>query len=553
MTSSIRQRLILAILTTAVFPLVAAITIAHNLVNNVSLQLHNPKVGYALDQALNLYVDLATSIKTSMRYQADAIAAQEGLRAAALLHHQPSIDQELTEIFPRHANLVRLAVADENGNVIVEKQRRSKIDEATELTLEVRRPLSDNPDGPTLLAVFTTAKARFDQRDDMASTVQLYRQIEASRKQVVRAHLYTYAILLAATVLASILLASRLAAGVGRRVTELSNATQAVGAGDLTVRVPVKGSDELAHLAAAFNRMMAEINRSRARIEFLQRMGSWQEMARRLAHEIKNPLTPIQLAIEEVHARYRGDDKAFHDLLDTALGVVTEEVTTLRRLVTEFSEFARLPRAQLSEQDLCAFLRGMQQHHSFSYDDDARDCASDMASDMASDTANDKTLQTIGTENASDLPQYYASEGHPITLTWKIPPGSLPLMLDRQMMRRVLVNLIRNAAQAIQQTQRPGNIVVSLQPVDNDWVKLHVDDDGPGVPESLRDSMFDPYVTTKPDGTGLGLSIVKKIVMEHGGSIEVSENEPYGARIVVWLPRLGSSPSLAAAAMFPVQ
>src|SRR5205823_5340845 len=129
-----------------------------------------------------------------------------------------------------------------------------------------------------------------------------------------------------------------------------------VAGGDLEVRVPEEGDDEVGDLAVSFNRMLGEIERSRARIEYLQRIGAWQDMARRLAHEIKNPLTPIQLAVEEVHSKYaaldRGkatveDDARMRKLLDTTLEIVTEEVGTLRRLVSEFSDFARLPRARL--------------------------------------------------------------------------------------------------------------------------------------------------------------------------------------------------------------
>lgn len=518
MSSSIRQRLTLAILLTAVIPLIAAITIAQNLVTNISSQLYNPRVGVELDRSLNLYKELAAAIKAAMRFQADAIASQEGLRAAAVLHHIPSIDQELTEIFSQHPNLVRLAVIGEQDDVWVEKRRKIPVDATTELVLEVRRPLSDQDDGPTLLAEFSTPKARFDERDAMTDTVQMYRQIEASRKQVVRAHLYTYAVLLAATVLASIFFGALLSRSVGRRIRVLSDATEEVGTGNLAVRVPVEGNDELARLAIAFNRMLAETQRSRARIEFLQRMGTWQEMARRLAHEIKNPLTPIQLAVEELHARYRGQDSAFGNLLDTSLTIVTEEVATLRRLVTEFSEFARLPRATLKKQDICAFLRELQQQQDLLSDDER----------LLVPTADD------------------AQRGD-FKVSWQVPDGVIEVLLDRQMMQRVLVNLMRNAAQAVL-AHRPaeGHVQVSLHVMDEGWITLLVDDNGAGVPQAMRESIFDPYVTTKNDGTGLGLAIVKKIVMEHGGAVEVGASDWDGARICVWLPRLGHPASLAA-------
>src|SRR4029079_18424519 len=112
----------------------------------------------------------------------------------------------------------------------------------------------------------------------------------------------------------------------------------------------------------AFNRMLGELERSRARIEFLRRIGEWQKMARRLAHEIKNPWRPSQLAVEECHRRYEGDDAEYRRILETTLEVVAEEVGSLRRLVGEFSSFARLPRAELSPGDLGEFLREQRDH-----------------------------------------------------------------------------------------------------------------------------------------------------------------------------------------------
>ncbi|MFW5739830.1 MAG: ATP-binding protein [Myxococcota bacterium] len=518
MPSRTAWRLTLAVLLAAVIPLFASLVIARMLVSNVTAQLYNPRVGQELERSLELYQELARAMKAGMRFQADALAAQEGLRAAAMLDHKPSIEQELDELFPIHDNLVQLAVTDADGNIISDKRRATPVDETKELALEVRRPLSNKEDGPMLLAVFVTDKSRFDEKDQMAETVRVYRQVEASKAEVERAALYTFAVLLAITMIAAVALGTLLSRSVTRRIGQLAQTTQAVGAGDLSVRAPVQGNDEITGLARAFNRMLTEVQRSRARIEFLQRMGTWQEMARRLAHEIKNPLTPIQLAVEEVHARYRGDDEAFRNLLETTHGVVTEEVGTLRRLVTEFSAFARLPRAELAEHDLCEFLREQKEH---------MELFSDEESGLARPDAD-------SLENAVDV-------------SWVIPAGPIAALIDRQTMHRVLVNLVRNAAQAIlESASEHGRVAVRLREVDDSWVTLEVDDDGPGIPAAFRESVFDPYVTTKETGTGLGLSIVKKIVMEHGGSVEAGESDWGGARMSIWLPRAGTAVSLAA-------
>jgi len=126
-----------------------------------------------------------------------------------------------------------------------------------------------------------------------------------------------------------------------------------------------------------------------------------------------------------------------------------------------------------------------------------------------------------------------------VRLEWSIPDVSMPANIDRQMLRQVLSNVLRNATQAVIAHRGQGRVEVSVTP-ERDAFTINVDDDGPGVPEPMRDSVFDPYVTTKADGTGLGLSIVKKIVVEHGGTIDASPSPLGGARFRIRIPRLAS-------------
>ena len=195
--------------------------------------------------------------------------------------------------------------------------------------------------------MFAAGKAQFDELGEASQFVESYRRIEGRRAADERSYVLAFAALLGLTILLAVGVGSFVAQDVALRVVALERATQRVAEGDLSVRVPESSDDELGALARALDRMLAEVDTSRARIEYLQRISAWQEMARRLAHEIKNPLTPIQLAVQDIHRRYDGDNKEFRALLDTTLEVVEDEVGTLRRLVSEFSEFARLPQADL--------------------------------------------------------------------------------------------------------------------------------------------------------------------------------------------------------------
>ena len=203
-----------------------------------------------------------------------------------------------------------------------------------------------------------------------------------------------------------------------------------VAAGDLSVRVPETGNDEISALARAFNRMLEEVEQSRARIEYLQRISAWQEMARRLAHEIKNPLTPIQLAVQDIHRRYEGGEPEYRKLLDTTLEVVEDEVGTLRRLVGEFSDFARLPHAELERADLAAFLREL----------------------------SDRPL--LADEERRTDPE--AGLGDAIDIRVRDTRRRGVREMDRQMLRRVVINLVRNAVQAIARAGGSGEVVVRL-------------------------------------------------------------------------------------------
>ncbi len=537
---SIRLRLRLAIAVTAMIPLIVAVMLAEVMVRQTSARFFVPEIGERLDQSLELYQELARAVKSSMRHEATAIAAHEPLRRAAQTGNVPAIERELRILFPRYPSLVTLMVHDEEGEELARVDRGRPVNDATENELEVLRSLAGrfptadtSPDaprvgdsvpetddsreveeGPHLVAVFATDRARFDQLEGMSRFVDMYRQIERRREADEAAYVYAFAVLLGLTILAAIGVGGLTARGVAMNIRRLNRATKLVAAGDLSIRVPETGPTEIAALATAFNRMLSEVESSRARIEYLQRMATWQEMARRLAHEIKNPLTPIQLAVQELHRRYGGEDAKYQTLVDSTLEIVEDEVGTLRRLVTEFSDFARLPRAELREEDLAAFLR----------DQLGR-------------------LPSLSEEELSgDLE--FAEASVELDLT----DDRAPVYMDRQMLRRALINLVRNAKQATappREQEIRSRVRVSLSR-DNDYWSVCIDDNGPGIPKELRDSIFDPYVTTKTAGTGLGLAITKKIVVEHGGSIVASESPLGGARLHLRLPVAGTGAARAA-------
>jgi two-component system nitrogen regulation sensor histidine kinase NtrY len=511
------RRLALALLLTSLVPLAAAIYLANSMLSHAANFFFNPEVGRQLDHGVDVYKDYVKAIKADMRHQTDAIAADETLREAAKRKNTELLESELDALFPRFPELVSLSIVDSSGNTLAHRDRGRPVNEATERSLPDQRPLSTDRDPPQAVVLFAIDRKRLDELEASGNVVEKYHQLESSRAEVYHDYLYAFAALLGLTMLLTLVSGTVLARGVTRRIARLAAAQNLVAEGDLSIRVPETGSDELTDLARTFNRMLGEMEQSHARIEFLQRIGAWQEMAQRLAHEIKNPLTPIQLAVQECHRKYKGDDPRFRALLDTTLEIVEEEVGTLRRLVGDFSNFARLPTAELRDANLRDFLR---------------ECSEQLGH----------------LEEAGDIGGEPLSLGaHNVDIRWNLPSEPLPAAIDRQMLRRVLVNLVRNAVQAIRNARAGkaptsgvpavlGHVVVSARG-EGEGAAILVEDDGPGIQLDRRARVFDPYFTTKVDGTGLGLAIVKKVVVEHGGSIEVGSSEKLGgAAFVIRLP-----------------
>jgi two-component system nitrogen regulation sensor histidine kinase NtrY len=513
MLGKTERNLALVILVTAILPLASAMLLAYSLLNYASSVWLRPEVEQELERGIELYKTYVRTVKDDMKHQTDAMAGDESLRDAAHRHDAAACQRAFDGLFPRYAQLVSLAVEDDAGHLLGEHDRGRPLDGATERKLEVRRALAADGVGPVLVATFAFDR-RYERDLERAGGIHdAYAQLEKERTRVYAGYFEAFAVLLGITVVATVVLGLFLARGITVRINRLANAINEVAAGNLQVRVPVTGSDELTELARVFNRMLGEMQQSRARIEYLQRIGAWQEMAQRLAHEIKNPLTPIQLAVQECHRKYPGDDTKFRTLLDTTLEIVEEEVGTLRRLVGNFSSFARLPRAELREASLRDFLR------------ECSEQLGHLGAELAEEGADDVIV------------------AHDVDVRWELPDDPMPVAIDRQMLRRMLVNIVRNAAEAIRAARpetpdggRRGRVVVRAERTP-DGVAIVVEDDGPGVPEAVRDRVFDPYFTTKPDGTGLGLAIVKKVVVEHNGSITAGPSQRLGgAAFVVALP-----------------
>ncbi len=352
------------------------------------------------------------------------------------------------------------------------------------------------PDGGRLRATFGMPEAVFNAFEEAQTTARHYRHLLEQKEAVRIAYQRAFALVLGAWLLLGGLFAVSLTRRTTRRLRALAAATQRLSRGEMDVQVRVEGTDELGDLARAFNTMVRELAERREQIVYLERVSSWQGIARRLAHEIKNPLTPIQLAMQELCSAYPGNDDAFGRLLKEVDEIVREEVQTLRRLVTAFSEFAKLPDVVCTPARLGQVLQDYLRAHP----------------DLAARAEIHLTL-----------------------------PREDPLVsIDRALFGRVLTNLVQNAIEAAGPAPpHPPHIELRLD-VQGTEARLTVQDDGPGVEAEHPSQIFDPYFTTKATGTGLGLAISRKIVLQHGGELALRPSPEGGATFEIRLPLASS-------------
>ncbi len=343
-------------------------------------------------------------------------------------------------------------------------------------------------DGPAYLVVGTVLPQEFDARANaltraLATVTQLDRFQDLFRVVLVGFYLAFSLPILLVAILLSFLISDELILPV----VNLVEATRRVAEGDFSFRVLTRQEDELAVLVSSFNQMISELERTRRKIAQAEKIAAWQDIAQRLAHEIKNPLTPIKLSAERIARTYREQPDQLDEVVTTAVRTITREVDHLDRMLAEFREFARLPEPVSRPTELRPLL-----------------------------------------QEVVDL--YRSSSGRAALRMEEVPDGVL-LQLDAAQMKRAFGNLVSNSLGAVSKRGTDGEVRIRADHVHKSgrelW-RVQVRDNGVGISEEARPHVFEPYFTTRPEGHGLGLAIVERIVFDHGGTIWF-ESEPGAA------------------------
>ena len=465
----------------------------------------NERFGQELVHGVEARREQLMALRSSTEQAADAV--QWAVEAElAKKRGTRRVQQLADELLARYSFVREIRVSDDEGTLVA-RAVQSGDDGDQPMRETDRNRIATVGDSTLEISVrVVVPEIYFERLQQAGEASEVYSRLQRQSASVSDVYVLVFGVLVFLVIVVAFLIGAIVSRRVTKRVAALADASRRVGSGDLTVSLPTSATDEITELTQAFNDMVRDLRDSRTRIEYLQRISAWQEFARRLAHEIKNPLTPIQLAAQEMDETYSGDDTEYRRKLEHARAIIEEEVATLRRLVGEFSAFAKLPRADLSPSDLNEVV-------------------------LAIETSVPAMLEDVGGEVPAPVKVRIQGATEPIDVR-----------MDPMMLKRGVDNLVRNAVQSAHDAHPDGGglvIVNAFRRGSSGFIEVR--DNGPGIAEENWERVFDPYYTTKSEGTGLGLAIVKKVVLEHTGEVRLDRAPEGGARFTVELPLRGSS------------
>jgi signal transduction histidine kinase len=308
-------------------------------------------------------------------------------------------------------------------------------------------------------------------------------------------HIQTAALLVGGGgILLAILMSGWAAARVTRPVEQLAAAAKEVAAGHLESKVEVGSADELGQLAESFNRMTRELREQKERLIQTERVAAWRELARRLAHELKNPLFPLQLTVENLIRARQQSPEIFEEIFNESSTTLLTEISNLKTIISRFSEFSKMPQPQWQHVRLNAIVQDVMKLF-------RAQLQSVEAASISCDLTLDERMETIAA--------------------------------DSELLHRAISNLVLNALDAMPEG---GKLTIRTQEI-GDHAVVEVSDTGTGLTPEEVHRIFTPYYTSKQHGTGLGLAIVQSVVSDHGGRIDVQSTPSRGTTFRIELPR----------------
>jgi len=343
-------------------------------------------------------------------------------------------------------------------------------------------------DSIVAVAIYPVSSQILDAKDEINRAYGIYSTLSLIKESIIRKHLiWALAVLLViGLALLSIMTARTLARGISEPILSLVDGMNRVADGDFSHRVETRARDEFRFLVDSFNTMIYDLDVSRQKLIKAERLAAWQEVARRISHEIKNSLTPISISLRRFRNHFQ--DKPLPTGVSESLYAIEDELRSLERMAVEFSEFARMPQPRKTHIDMNRVVRSVIQ--------------------LIEPTIGQVKIKM---DLVEDLPLIDA---------------------DREQMKRLVNNLIKNSVEASHDT---GTVHLTSRKLglQDRSIEIEVRDEGEGMDEEKMKHIFRPYYTTKKKGTGLGLALVQKIVEDHDGEIHVESEEGKGTRVMV--------------------
>ncbi|OHD67509.1 MAG: hypothetical protein A2W19_07440 [Spirochaetes bacterium RBG_16_49_21] len=508
--SSIRKKMAMAFVFVAILPSLPIVLTSNYLLNQTLSGLIFDKTSQALTEAVSMSNEPVVQMKLgihremeALKYQLDnrtlSVDFREGREYLRSIYTKKGMTLFIFNFFP-----------GEKGNAL---WRVDPVSEDFEKNFMDFFRIAGFDDGIRIdkLSIqeidFLAGSLRYKQYllvlcknipEDIAKRAQIFTDSLADHKRLANtinelksnSGMYLFGLMLF-IVLVSVLMSLYLSKNITKPVLKLSEAAQDVAKGNFDVSLYRESEDELGTLFKSFNRMVYELNRNRKIIYQKQRLEAWREMARQVVHEIKNPLTPIRLSAERIRKQFSENHPDIKNIVLTGTETIIEEIGVLMNILSEFTEFARLPEMKPMKTDINALLES---------------CVKFFSSheQIHFHTIIDK-----------QIPEIY---------------------IDKRLMKQTLNNLIQNAIDAV---GVEGNIFVNSAYVavnGTGLVRIIIRDDGIGIKEFDKDKIFTPGFSTKSSGRGIGLAIVEKIIMEHRGEITCKSEYGKGTEFIIDLP-----------------
>lgn len=462
--SSYRTKLTFAFIIVSVVPLIAITAYLRNINENKNEELINNKLSedaLKVSSYLNQYLSSSTINAQTIFEKAEA-----DLNVEFNCYHNEKLVYSSGKVFYETGliNPVLNPAAFRNFNF----QGSSKIF------------LKENSNGEKYYSVYTITGSRDNPLIINVSTLMNRMNLPLSDVEL---DLFLFGILAVALILL-ISLSTILAGQISSPIRRLTHATRSIGSGDLNIEIKEKSTGEIGELAEGFNMMIRKLKKSQIELAQLERETAWKEMARQVAHEIKNPLTPMKLSVQQLIAAYRDKSPKFDEIFNKVTVTFINQIETLKNIASEFSNFARMPKLNIEKVELVGLIR--------------------------------ETLNL------------FSDEKYPIALNSQI--DSIIINADSDHLSRSIINLVRNSIQA-----GASNVEIRIS-ANSASCEIRVVDNGTGIDPLIIDRIFEENFTTKSQGMGLGLSLTKKFIDSIGGTIEVEKTSAAGTTFLITLP-----------------